>query len=91
MCGIALIVDDQNNLEIKTQNIISEIKHRGPDDEGFYFEKNLALGSNRLSILDLSSNSAIYSNDESAPNFVFKKHKWFSCTFIWLFDNGKSK
>ena len=65
MCGIALIVDDQNNLEIKTQNIISEIKHRGPDDEGFYFEKNLALGSNRLSILDLSSNGKMPFTDKS--------------------------
>lgn len=30
------------------------IRHRGPDDEGFFLEKNVALGHRRLSILDLS-------------------------------------
>ena len=31
-------------------------KHRGPDGEGYYFLKYLALGHRRLSILDLSKN-----------------------------------
>ncbi|WP_242927107.1 asparagine synthase (glutamine-hydrolyzing) [Pontibacter vulgaris] len=31
------------------------ISHRGPDDDGFYFYNNIALGHRRLSILDLSS------------------------------------
>ncbi|MHA1932816.1 MAG: asparagine synthase (glutamine-hydrolyzing), partial [Promethearchaeota archaeon] len=30
------------------------INHRGPDDEGYYFEDQLFLGHKRLSILDLS-------------------------------------
>ena len=55
MCGIAI---DWKNWKFKRKNwnIILETKHRGPDDSGFYFEKNLALGSNRLSIFDLTEN-----------------------------------
>ena len=70
MCGIALIIEDETNLEEKTKKIISEIKHRGPDDEGYYFEKNLALGSNRLSILDLSENGKMPFIDKSGRYLI---------------------
>ena len=32
------------------------IAHRGPDDEGFFIDSNIAIGHRRLSILDLSEN-----------------------------------
>ena len=35
--------------------MIDSIKHRGPDDTGF-FSKNVEMASARLSIFDLSSN-----------------------------------
>jgi asparagine synthase (glutamine-hydrolysing) len=57
MCGISGIIN-KNGLKVKPediQNINDLISHRGPDDEGFYFEKNFAFGHRRLSILDLSS------------------------------------
>ncbi len=57
MCGISGIVD-KNNKAIGSE-LIKEINdlvsHRGPDDEGFFFGDNFALGHRRLSILDLSS------------------------------------
>lgn len=56
MCGISGIIN-QNNNEVPfedIQSINNLISHRGPDDEGFYFHKNLAFGHRRLSILDLS-------------------------------------
>ncbi len=56
MCGISGIINKNcqvvSVLEIK--NINDVIYHRGPDDEGFYFEKNFAFGHRRLSILDLT-------------------------------------
>jgi asparagine synthase (glutamine-hydrolysing) len=56
MCGICGIVNKKNqsiNVEtIKRMNDL--IAHRGPDDEGFYIDKNIALGHRRLAILDLS-------------------------------------
>lgn len=57
MCGISGIINKDNSRvkkdEIKKINNL--IAHRGPDDEGFYIEKNFAFGHRRLSILDLSS------------------------------------
>ncbi|MCG3677398.1 asparagine synthase (glutamine-hydrolyzing) [Aliarcobacter butzleri] len=57
MCGISGVIN-KNNYKIEKEDIktINDlISHRGPDDEGFYFEKNFAFGHRRLSILDLSS------------------------------------
>lgn len=55
MCGMAGIVyknDKAGREEIKL--LTDTLVHRGPDGEGFYFEKNLALGHRRLAIVDLS-------------------------------------
>ena len=57
MCGISGIINKQKK-EIdrgKLKEINDMISHRGPDDEGFYFGRDFALGHRRLSILDLSS------------------------------------
>jgi asparagine synthase (glutamine-hydrolysing) len=63
MCGILGIVstDVINNFD----DILSLIAHRGPDDTGTYFHKNIALGHQRLSIQDLSLNGhqPMFSND----------------------------
>jgi len=57
MCGISGIINKNNKSisanEIKLMNDL--VKHRGPDDEGYFFELNFSLGHRRLSILDLSS------------------------------------
>jgi asparagine synthase (glutamine-hydrolysing) len=57
MCGIvgclalALEADpDQNWVHTATERIT----HRGPDDEGFYSDPDVALGFRRLAIIDLS-------------------------------------
>ena len=57
MCGIvgclALapeVQPDQGWVEAATQRI----SHRGPDDEGFYTDHDVALGYKRLAIIDLS-------------------------------------
>ena len=56
MCGITGIVNKNKNKvpEPEIKNINDLISHRGPDDEGYYFENNFAFGHRRLSILDLS-------------------------------------
>lgn len=55
MCGIAGIIDfnkpvEQSDLE----RMLKVIRHRGPDDSGTWMNGNIALGHNRLSIIDLS-------------------------------------
>jgi asparagine synthase (glutamine-hydrolysing) len=57
MCGICGIINF-NGRPVKEEFIhrmMNTQRHRGPDDEGTYFDGNVGLGFLRLSILDLSS------------------------------------
>ena len=58
MCGITGIINKNKTSvdEAELKNINDLIAHRGPDDEGVYYEDNFAFGHRRLSILDLSTN-----------------------------------
>ena len=51
MCGIAGFTWEDKSL---IRKMTRAIQHRGPDDEGFYIDKDISLGHRRLSILDLS-------------------------------------
>ena len=69
MCGIVGVYNlnknqvNQNSLK----EMVKVIKHRGPDDEGFYIKENLGLGHCRLSIIDLSQagHQPMFSNDKT--------------------------
>jgi asparagine synthase (glutamine-hydrolysing) len=58
MCGIAgfattsHVVLPQDQAVLKS--MLESIKHRGPDDTDWFFDAHVALGHNRLSIIDLS-------------------------------------
>ncbi len=57
MCGIAGFIDPSLSKEqssILLERMLNKIAHRGPDARGKFFENGLALGHNRLSIIDLS-------------------------------------
>lgn len=57
MCGIAGIIGSNAQKQSIIQMLETQ-KHRGPDFMDFYLEPNkIALGHNRLSIIDLSSNA----------------------------------
>ncbi len=57
MCGIAGIIniDGKPVSSLILNKMIDSIKHRGPDGNGFYADKNIGFGHCRLSIIDLSS------------------------------------
>lgn len=56
MCGIAVCLKNKGETDHnKFEKMVDIIAHRGPDDRGTFYEKNLALGHRRLSIIDLSS------------------------------------
>ncbi len=68
MCGICGIINfnkEKINRE-KISSMVKMMKHRGPDDDGIYQNNNFALGSTRLSILDLSNDGhmPMFSNDK---------------------------
>jgi len=56
MCGIAGIYNLNN--ESVSQDTLKRmgdiIRHRGPDDEGLWIDRNIGFGHRRLSIIDLS-------------------------------------
>jgi asparagine synthase (glutamine-hydrolysing) len=60
MCGIVGIVDYQQSVHLATIKAMCQaIEHRGPDHSGCYIDQNstfaVGLGSQRLSIVDLSA------------------------------------
>ena len=54
MCGILGQVSNENIDEKIFYNELLKLNHRGPDDNGIFIDKNVALGHTRLSIIDLS-------------------------------------
>lgn len=56
MCGILGTYDIKGIDELLIKSQLDITKFRGPDSSDFYFKKNIALGSNRLSIRDLTEN-----------------------------------
>ena len=57
MCGILGIVNIKNREKVTiglVKKLTNLMKHRGPDDFGFFSEDSIGFGHRRLSILDLS-------------------------------------
>src|SRR5690606_23540002 len=74
MCGIAGFYGNLNKEQsVSTlQNMLTRIKHRGPDQSGVYIADKVGLGSVRLSIIDLSSGGAMpISNQDESLWIVF--------------------
>ena len=63
MCGITGAISPHSSNFI--EKAVDAIVHRGPDDKGIFVDGNLALGHQRLSILDLSErgHQPMMSND----------------------------
>lgn len=57
MCGIAGVFSRDGHAVDRDiiKRMTALIAHRGPDDEGYFFDENIGLGHKRLSIIDLST------------------------------------
>ena len=57
MCGICGWVSLGGNINDSNvvKRMVSVLRHRGPDDLGYWYSKNVVLGHTRLSILDLNT------------------------------------
>ncbi len=69
MCGICGVYHYRHG-EPVDQALVHEmtevITHRGPDDDGFHFDRNLGLGMRRLSIIDLAGGAQPIAGDSGA-------------------------
>ncbi|HJT68233.1 MAG TPA: asparagine synthase (glutamine-hydrolyzing) [Pyrinomonadaceae bacterium] len=73
MCGIAGIVRNDGK-QIDQQllaRMCEAIRHRGPDDDGFYINGSVGLGMRRLAIIDLKSGKQPIHNQDRTSWIVF--------------------
>ena len=74
MCGIVGIINLDRNEKVDQETaraMAAKITHRGPDDDGFYFGRQIALGMRRLSIIDLDTGHQPISNEDGSIRVVF--------------------
>ncbi len=73
MCGIVGFV--KNNSQIADRETLERmnrcIVHRGPDDDGFYINKSVALAMRRLSIIDIAHGKQPIFNEDKTKAIVF--------------------
>jgi asparagine synthase (glutamine-hydrolysing) len=74
MCGICgkFAFDSQATVSPSLVKAMADsIRHRGPDDEGYYVAGQVALGFRRLSIIDLKSGHQPLANEDDSIWIVF--------------------
>jgi asparagine synthase (glutamine-hydrolysing) len=74
MCGIVGIYNSRDTLnspEHLIQRMLTRIQYRGPDESGIYINNHVALGSVRLSIIDLKSGQQPMSTADGKYWIVF--------------------
>lgn len=74
MCGIAGVMRFSRGERVDPavlRQMCRAMAHRGPDDEGFYFDGPVGLGMRRLSIVDLATGHQPISNEDGTLWLVF--------------------
>ncbi|MEI8340153.1 MAG: asparagine synthase (glutamine-hydrolyzing) [Verrucomicrobiota bacterium] len=73
MCGICGIFDQSGNSidQAVLGNMVSIIRHRGPDGDGRFVDGEIGLGHRRLSIIDLSGGAQPIGNEDGRVQVVF--------------------
>jgi asparagine synthase (glutamine-hydrolysing) len=55
----------------RVEGMVASLRHRGPDDEGFWSDADVALGFRRLAILDLAGGSQPMPNEDGQVQVVY--------------------
>ncbi|MDP1569134.1 MAG: asparagine synthase (glutamine-hydrolyzing) [Vicinamibacterales bacterium] len=69
MCGIAGMFGRPDQGTVR--RMASAMVHRGPDDEGFHVDDDVALGFRRLSIIDVAGGRQPLTNEDGSVWLVF--------------------
>jgi asparagine synthase (glutamine-hydrolysing) len=74
MCGIAgfynIGVGEAEGRAV-LRAMCDAIRHRGPDDDGYFWQDQVGMGMRRLSIIDLAGGHQPISNDRNTRHIVF--------------------
>ena len=92
MCGICGYI----NFNAKNETLSKEsllrmtltLKHRGPDEEGYYIKGRAALGHRRLSIIDLATGQQPMSTEDNIYTIVYNGEVY---NFLQLKDELEQK
>ena len=71
ICGQVKIVSDEPVDQETIRRMSRTMFHRGPDDEGYFFDRSLGFGFRRLSIIDLAGGHQPMSDAEESVWIVF--------------------
>ncbi|MGD9202256.1 MAG: asparagine synthase (glutamine-hydrolyzing), partial [Chitinispirillia bacterium] len=75
MCGICGYYSYKNKIIKDLPSLIKKmtntLKHRGPDEEGYFVSNNIALGHRRLSIIDLEGGKQPIYNEDKTKIIIF--------------------
>jgi asparagine synthase (glutamine-hydrolysing) len=72
MCGIAGQLLQEENVELACIGAMcAALRHRGPDQEGYYVEGRCGIGMRRLSIIDVAGGRQPVSNEDGTIWTVF--------------------
>jgi asparagine synthase (glutamine-hydrolysing) len=74
MCGICGIFHSDPSQRVNHDALAlmnQQIVHRGPDDDGFFIEKNVGLAMRRLSIIDVQTGHQPMCNEDETVWIVF--------------------
>ncbi len=72
MCGIAGQVLRHRTADLAgIRAMCDQIRHRGPDDDGYYVDGGCGIGMRRLSIIDLNTGHQPISNEDGTVWVVF--------------------
>ena len=73
MCGITGILNYSNHSvdRVTLDKMIVNLKHRGPDEKGYYIDKYMSMAQSRLSIIDISGGKQPISNEDDSIRVIF--------------------
>jgi asparagine synthase (glutamine-hydrolysing) len=74
MCGICGKLNFEASQPVSPaliRDMMSVIRHRGPDEDGTHFSSNVGLGHLRLNIIDLSTGKQPISNEDGSVWIIF--------------------
>ena len=73
MCGIVgiLSAEPREDLAECAREMAQAIFHRGPDQQGLRADSHLAMGMNRLAIVDASAHAIPYANEDGTVQLVY--------------------
>lgn len=64
MCGFCGYINKKEKTKKEIKKMTDAISHRGPDDENYYIDNDIAMGFRRLSIIDLKNGRQPMTNED---------------------------